>query len=71
MDQARLYRIVLTGGPCGGKSTALSAITDRLQGLGFQVYRVPETATLLLGGGVSFAILPPARSWASRRKCWV
>src|SRR6516165_6148183 len=51
MDQAPLNRIVLTGGPCGGKSTALAAITDRLQGLGFQVYRVPETATLLLGGG--------------------
>jgi CYTH domain-containing protein len=48
-----VYRIVLTGGPCGGKTTALSAITDRLQGLGFQVYRVPEAATILLGGGVS------------------
>jgi CYTH domain-containing protein len=27
-------------------------MTDRLQGLGFDVYRVPETATMLLGGGV-------------------
>lgn len=52
MDKAPIYRIVLTGGPCGGKSTSLSAITERLQGLGFQVFRVPEAATLLLGGGV-------------------
>jgi CYTH domain-containing protein/predicted ATPase len=53
MEQASVYRIVLTGGPCGGKSTSLAAISDRLQGLGFRVYRVPEAATLLLGGGVS------------------
>jgi thymidylate kinase len=50
---APIYRIVLTGGPCGGKSTSLSAIADRLQALGFQVYRVPEAATLVLGGGAS------------------
>jgi CYTH domain-containing protein len=55
VDKAPIYRIVLTGGPCGGKSTALSAITDRLQGLGFQIYRVPETATILLSGGVRLA----------------
>jgi CYTH domain-containing protein len=53
VDRPSVYRVVLTGGPCGGKSTALAAISDRLQGLGFRVYRVPEAATLLLGGGVS------------------
>jgi CYTH domain-containing protein/predicted ATPase len=58
MDRAPIYRIVLTGGPCGGKSTALAAITDRLQGLGFHVYRVPEAATLLLGGGVGVRDVP-------------
>jgi CYTH domain-containing protein len=52
VEKAPVYRIVLTGGPCGGKSTCLSAITERIVGLGFHVYRVPETATLLLGGGV-------------------
>ncbi len=50
---APIHRIVLTGGPCGGKSTSLASITERMQGLGFHVYRVPETATLLLGAGVS------------------
>jgi CYTH domain-containing protein/predicted ATPase len=52
MGSAPIFRIVLTGGPCGGKSTCLSAITERMQGLGFQVYRVPETATIVLGGGI-------------------
>jgi CYTH domain-containing protein len=52
VEKSAIYRIVLTGGPCGGKSTCLSSITDRLQGLGFDVYRVPEAATLLLGGGI-------------------
>jgi CYTH domain-containing protein/predicted ATPase len=61
VDEAPLYRVVLTGGPCGGKSTSLAAITDRLQGLGFQVYRVPETATLLLGGGVSVRGVSPGQ----------
>jgi CYTH domain-containing protein len=61
MDQAPLHRIVLTGGPCGGKSTSLSAITDRLQGLGFHVYRVPETATLLLGGGIGVREASPSQ----------
>jgi CYTH domain-containing protein len=48
-----IFRIVLTGGPCGGKSSAQSLITDRLEGLGFDVYRVPEAATLLFSGGVN------------------
>lgn len=61
MDKPAVYRIVLTGGPCGGKSTCLSAITDRLQGLGFHVYRVPETATILLGGGVSMGDVSPSQ----------
>lgn len=31
-----VYRIVLTGGPCGGKSTAVATISDRLLSLGFR-----------------------------------
>eukprot|EP01120_Amphizonella_sp_Union-15-10_P015660 TRINITY_DN8094_c0_g1_i4.p1 TRINITY_DN8094_c0_g1~~TRINITY_DN8094_c0_g1_i4.p1 ORF type:complete len:462 (-),score=87.80 TRINITY_DN8094_c0_g1_i4:63-1448(-) len=49
--QAPIYRIVLTGGPCGGKSTALAQIHRHLSALGFRVYMVPEAATILLGGG--------------------
>ena len=48
------YQICLTGGPCGGKSTALSLLTRRLQSLGFQIFIVPEAATLLFNGGFSY-----------------
>ena len=48
----KIYRVVLTGGPCGGKSTSLARITDRFRGLGYQVFCVPEAATLLITGGL-------------------
>jgi len=50
-DQAPIYRVVLTGGPCGGKSTSLSLLSDRLRSLGFRVFVVPEAATLIVTGG--------------------
>lgn len=53
-SQNSIVKIVLTGGPCGGKTTASSVITDRLQDLGWRVFRVPEAATILLSGGMSF-----------------
>jgi predicted ATPase len=40
--------VVLTGGPCAGKTSCLQAIRERL---GEQVVAVPEAATLLLGSG--------------------
>ena len=46
-------RIVLTGGPCGGKTTAMSRIAERLENLGFRVFMVPETPTMLFQGGFS------------------
>ena len=49
-----LYRVVLTGGPCGGKTTALSEIKARLEALGFLVLCVPEVATQLFSGGCPF-----------------
>jgi hypothetical protein len=36
-----IHRICLTGGPCGGNSTAMVILTERLQDAGFAVYRVP------------------------------
>lgn len=50
----RIYRVVLTGGPCGGKSTAMNAMREKLENAGYRVYRVPEAATLLFGGGAQF-----------------
>lgn len=39
--------VLLTGGPGGGKSSALACLRDRLTRRGFQVLVVPETATPL------------------------
>ena len=50
-----VYKIVLTGGPCGGKSTALSQLSTRLKSLGYDVYLVPEVATMIITAGTSFA----------------
>ena len=47
-----VYKIVLTGGPCAGKTTALSIIEERLTELGFHVIVVSESATELIKGGV-------------------
>jgi len=49
--------LVLTGGPCGGKTTAQNRLATFFESLGWRVFRVPETATILLGGGISFALL--------------
>lgn len=48
-----IRKIVVTGGPCGGKTTALSRIQRDLSHLGYTVLIVPETATALISGGVA------------------
>ena len=50
-DATRVHKIVITGGPCAGKATAMSKLSLRLQNLGFAVYVVPELATLTITGG--------------------
>lgn len=53
----RLYKVVLTGGPCGGKTTGQSRLCTFFENLGWKVFRVPETATVLLSGGIKFSDL--------------
>ena len=48
-----IKKIVITGGPCGGKSTAMSRIMKELSKLGYTVLFIPETASELINGGVS------------------
>ena len=48
-----ITKIVITGGPCGGKSTAMSWIQNHYTKLGYRVLFVPETATELITGGVA------------------
>jgi len=44
--------IVLTGGPCGGKSTALCYLEEKLRDRGYIVFLVPEAATTLIQSGI-------------------
>ncbi|KAL3989717.1 AAA domain family protein [Acanthocheilonema viteae] len=56
-DKRRIYKIVLTGGPCGGKTTGQERLRTFFEEIGWKVYTVPETANILLGGGVKFSEL--------------
>lgn len=46
-------KIVITGGPCAGKTTAMSWIQNAFTQMGYTVLFVPETATELITGGVA------------------
>ena len=50
-DRINVTRILLTGGPCAGKTTALAAISQDLTQMGYKVLIVPEAATLIMKGG--------------------
>ena len=49
----KITKIVITGGPCAGKSTATSWIRNAFEQKGYVVLFVPETATELITGGVA------------------
>lgn len=49
-------------GPCGGKTLVQGTLATLFESLGWKVYRVTETATVLLGGGVVFSRLNAAQS---------
>lgn len=55
-------KIVLTGGPCAGKSTILNHIQESYPG---QVETVPEAANMLIGGGFPLPSesLPYSERW--------
>ena len=48
-----IKKIVITGGPCAGKTTGLSLIQNAFSMRGYKVLIVPETATELITGGVA------------------
>ena len=48
-----ITKIVLTGGPCAGKTTAMGRIHEHFENRGYRVLFIPETATELITGGVS------------------
>ena len=56
---ADVKRIVLTGGPCAGKTTALVRIVEHFSNLGFKVFTVPEVPTMYSQGGWSYLTKNP------------
>lgn len=48
-----ISKIVITGGPCAGKTTGMSWIQNAFTERGYTVLFIPETATELISGGVS------------------
>ena len=46
-----VYAVVLTGGPCGGKSSSLDRLVPHLKKLNFDVYTAPEVPTVMMNGG--------------------
>lgn len=54
----KVTEIVITGGPCSGKSTVLSILEQDLSQKGFKVIIVPETATEVISSGLTVQDLP-------------
>ena len=52
-ELVKINKIVLTGGPCAGKTTALTWISNYFSKRGYSVLFVPETATELITNGVT------------------
>lgn len=49
-----IKKIVLTGGPCAGKTTALVKIIDHFSGLGYKVFTIPEVPTMFTQAGMNY-----------------
>ena len=50
--EKQIARIVITRGPCAGKTTAQGWIETNFTKLGYKVLFIPETATELINGGI-------------------
>jgi hypothetical protein len=53
-DVREPFRLVLTGGPCGGKTSALARIRAAFEPTGYKVLSVPEASTSINAMGFSF-----------------
>ncbi len=49
----KITKIVITGGPCAGKTTAMNKVKEYFEKEGFNVVIVPETATELICSGIA------------------
>lgn len=63
-----ITKIVLTGGPCAGKTTALARVVDHFSNMGFQVFTVPDAAKMFAQSGIDFMIDDKALFLESERQ---
>ena len=61
-----ITKIVITGGPCAGKTTAMSWIQNAFTRKGYMVLFVDETATELIGGGAPWKFTKCNRDYQFR-----
>lgn len=54
-----ITKVVLTGGPCAGKTTALVRIIEHFSSLGFKVFTIPEVPTLMTQAGMDYLTKNP------------
>ena len=47
-------KIVLTGGPCAGKTTALVKVIEHFSSLGYKVFTIPEVPTMFSQSGMDY-----------------
>ena len=50
----KVSTVMLTGGPCGGKSTSMKILTKKFAEIGYKVFSVPEIATVTVDSGCLF-----------------
>lgn len=60
-SKRKIHKIVLTGGPCAGKSTCMSMLQRRFETTNVKLYCVPEAATLLMNGGLTWNNMTPEK----------
>ncbi len=49
-----IKKIVLTGGPCAGKTTALVKVIEHFSSLGYKVFTIPEVPTMFSQSGMDY-----------------
>ena len=49
-----IKKIVLTGGPCAGKTTALVKVIEHFSSRGYKVFTIPEVPTIFLQAGMDY-----------------
>ena len=54
-----ITKIVLTGGPCAGKTTTNERIEEFFSKVGYAVFTLPEAATLFIEAGAEFLTQDP------------